>query len=99
MDHHPVPDVDKLIRLLCDALTIAGVIADDDFIVDIRTRPRSAGQRMRLELICGSSAMTKDMEQVLTIDPLPATTRAAIEVVATQPDADLLLAILGLDEA
>ena len=40
------------------------------------------------------------MEQVLTIDPLPADMlRAAIEVVATQPDAELLLAMLGLDEA
>ena len=44
--------------------------------------------------------MTKHMEQVLTLDPLPADMlRAATEVVAAQPDAELLLAMLGLDEA
>lgn len=40
VDHLQVPDVDKLLRLLCDALTIAGVIADDRLIVDIRGRKR-----------------------------------------------------------
>ncbi len=38
-EHHiQVPDTDKLIRLLADALTIAGVIADDRLIVDTRGR-------------------------------------------------------------
>jgi len=42
--------------------------------------------------------VTKHMEQVLTLDPLPADMlRAATKVVCTQPDADLLLAMLGLD--
>ena len=37
-DHIQTPDVDKLIRLICDALTIAGVIKDDSRIVDERGR-------------------------------------------------------------
>ena len=44
--------------------------------------------------------MTKHMEQVLTLDPLPADMlRAATALVEAQPDAELLLAMLGLDEA
>lgn len=39
-EHAQTPDADKLLRLICDALTIAGVIADDRLIVDIRGRKR-----------------------------------------------------------
>lgn len=42
--------------------------------------------------------MTKDMEQNLILTPLPGDVlRSAIKFVCTQPDADLLLAMLGLD--
>ena len=37
-EHIQTPDVDKLVRLISDALTIAGVIADDRLIVDVRGR-------------------------------------------------------------
>lgn len=37
-DHMQTPDVDKLLRLISDALTIARVIEDDKFIVDERGR-------------------------------------------------------------
>lgn len=38
-EHHTqAPDVDKLVRLISDALTIARVIEDDKFIVDERGR-------------------------------------------------------------
>ena len=41
--------------------------------------------------------MTKNMEQNLTLTPLPGDMlRAATKVVCTQPDADLLLDMLGL---
>ena len=44
--------------------------------------------------------MTKDIEGTITLNPLDDDVlRAAAAYVATQPDADLLLAILGLDEA
>ena len=43
--------------------------------------------------------MTKNMEQNLTLTPLPGDVlRAATAYVCTQPDADLLLAILGLEQ-
>ena len=42
--------------------------------------------------------MTKDIEGTITLTPLnDDVLRAAANYVATQPDADLLLAILGLD--
>ena len=34
-EHIQTPDTDKLLRLLCDALTIAGVIVDDRLIVAV----------------------------------------------------------------
>lgn len=34
--HHRTPDVDKTTRLMCDALTIAGVIKDDALISMVR---------------------------------------------------------------
>jgi len=35
VEHIQTPDTDKLLRLLCDALTIAGVIVDDRLIVAV----------------------------------------------------------------
>lgn len=44
--------------------------------------------------------MTKDIEETISLTPLAdETLRAAVETVSTQPDADLLLDMLGLDEA
>ncbi len=44
--------------------------------------------------------MTKDIEGTITLTPLDDDVlRAAANYVATQPDADLLLDMLGLDEA
>lgn len=44
--------------------------------------------------------MTKDIEGTIVLTPLAAeVASAAAAYVATQPDAELLLAMLGLDEA
>ena len=44
--------------------------------------------------------MTKDIEGTITLTPLDEDVlRAATAYVSNQPDADLLLSILGLDEA
>ena len=43
--------------------------------------------------------MTKDIEGTITLTPLDEDVlRAATAYVATQPDADLLLSILGLEQ-
>lgn len=44
--------------------------------------------------------MTKDIEETISLTPLAdETLRAAVATVSSQPDADALLAMLGLDEA
>lgn len=40
--HTSAPDLDKLVRLVCDALTIAGVWADDSLATDLRAQKRYA---------------------------------------------------------
>jgi crossover junction endodeoxyribonuclease RusA len=38
------PDLDKLVRAICDALTLAGVIRDDALIVELQVKKLWAGE-------------------------------------------------------
>jgi len=47
--HVTTPDLDKLLRAICDALTYAGVVVDDKVIADISTR-KVYGERTGVQI-------------------------------------------------